>query len=226
MNAPRVWVVPARDEADTIEKTVYRIRAVDPTATICVVDDGSTDETEELARAAGADHVVSTRAERGSYARAVLRGLRYSVEHWDPGHVVVMDAGEAWDPRDAGSVLEHQKSDVAAAWRAVSYARRDRKVLSWLARKAVAKVVGLSCRDATAGFRVYSRKAVNHILMFAYRYDKLSGHWFNAAVLADLALSRLTFEWFPAVYAGGGNRLPVREVLRAARDAWRLWRLG
>src|SRR5262245_54434208 len=73
-----VVVVPALNEAETIGKTIEAIRGatreVEAELLIYVVDDGSTDDTGERARAAGADRILRHKVNRGLGA-AVRTGL-------------------------------------------------------------------------------------------------------------------------------------------------------
>ena len=64
-------VIPARDEAGAIGQVIERIHAT-LEAEVIVVDNGSRDRTEEIARAAGARVV---REERRGYGHACLRGM-------------------------------------------------------------------------------------------------------------------------------------------------------
>src|SRR5688500_9604228 len=50
----RIAIVPARNEKGAIGDVVREIRDFDPGLDVLVIDDGSTDETAELAAAAGA----------------------------------------------------------------------------------------------------------------------------------------------------------------------------
>jgi len=66
-------VVPCKDEADRISATVAAVRTLPQVGRVVVVDDGSTDDTAERARAAGAD-VVRHRANLGK-AAALVTGV-------------------------------------------------------------------------------------------------------------------------------------------------------
>ena len=66
-------IVPARDEAETVAETVTAALGVDGVDLVGVVDDGSRDETAQLARRAGA-HVVTAPAGPGKGA-ALEAGL-------------------------------------------------------------------------------------------------------------------------------------------------------
>ena len=69
--------MPARDEALTVADNVAAARACKYVREVIVVDDGSTDDTAELARAAGAK-VIQRDAEEGSKAHAMDDGIRSS----------------------------------------------------------------------------------------------------------------------------------------------------
>ena len=69
--------MPARDEALTVADNVAAARACRYVREVIVVDDGSSDETAELARAAGAK-VIQREAEDGSKAHAMDDGIRAS----------------------------------------------------------------------------------------------------------------------------------------------------
>ena len=69
--------MPARDEALTVAGNVAAARACQYVREVIVVDDGSSDATAELARAAGAK-VIQRDAEEGSKAHAMDDGIRAS----------------------------------------------------------------------------------------------------------------------------------------------------
>jgi glycosyltransferase involved in cell wall biosynthesis len=69
--------MPARDEALTVAANVAAARACKYVREVIVVDDGSSDDTAELARAAGAK-VIHRDAAEGSKAHAMDEGIRAS----------------------------------------------------------------------------------------------------------------------------------------------------
>jgi len=218
------FVIPARNEADTIGVLVERIKNNCPGSPIIVVDDASTDGTDQAARGAGALVGNTFNRRCGSYARAVLLGLRmargYSAQ---AERVIVIDAGGAWDPLECISYMAVQK-EVIIGTRYYSRAKISRQLLTWAAARVTSKITGRNVEDATAGFRMYSMHVVLVLLRAEDHLETLSGHWFNAAVLIYLAKLGVTFGEMPVSYRGGSNRLSIGEVLRAVRDAWRSWR--
>lgn len=99
---PRIAaVIPALNEALSIERVVRGLLARTDVALdrVIVVDNGSTDDTAELARAAGAEVVSEPR--RG-YGRACLAGV---LAARDAEIIVLLDGDAADDPADLRRVL-------------------------------------------------------------------------------------------------------------------------
>ena len=71
--------IPAWNEAENLPAVLEELRAEIPDANVLVVDDGSTDETAQLARGAGAE-VLSFGENRGLRA-AIAAGYGYAAEH-------------------------------------------------------------------------------------------------------------------------------------------------
>jgi glycosyltransferase involved in cell wall biosynthesis len=92
-------VVPALDEAPAVGSVVRALLAHDRIERVIVVDNGSTDGTGEVARAAGAEVV---REERRGYGRACRAGLAAAA---GADALVFLDADAADDPGDLDALL-------------------------------------------------------------------------------------------------------------------------
>jgi glycosyltransferase involved in cell wall biosynthesis len=164
-------VVPAFNEASSIESVVHEIRAADPGTEVVVVDDGSTDGTAELARRAGAT-VLSLPYNLGIGA-AVQTGLQYAHEH-DFDLAVQIDGDGQHDSAELERLLApvlDGRADIAVGTRFAG----ERSFRSTFARRIgialFAGVVSLIVRqrvtDTTSGFRAMNKRGIR---LFANDY--------------------------------------------------------
>jgi glycosyltransferase involved in cell wall biosynthesis len=158
-------VVPALDEADRIAVVVADLRRHFPS--VVVVDDGSSDATADLARAAGA-RVVSHPANLGQGA-ALQTGFAFALTDPAMRHVVTFDADGQHRVEDAlhlvavaretgvdvvlGSRFLEEGTDVPRARRAVL--RAGVAFTRWTTR--------LPVTDTHNGLRVLNRRAARAI---------------------------------------------------------------
>jgi dolichol-phosphate mannosyltransferase len=166
-----VMVVPTFNEADNLAWVVGRLRTAEPTVDVLVVDDNSPDGTgavaDELAAADPAVHVLH-RAAKGGLGAAYLAGFAWAL---DAGYDVVgeMDADGSHQPEQLGRLLEallHADLVIGSRWvpggSVVNWPRR-REALSRGGNLYVRLLLGIAVRDATAGFRVFRRSALEKI---------------------------------------------------------------
>jgi hypothetical protein len=145
-------VVPAYDEASTIDGVVRRARAHAP---VIVVDDGSTDDTARAAATAGAE--VHRHARRLGKAQALRTGVA-AARARGATHVVTLDADGQHDPDDIPALL------AVAAPRTLVIGTRPPGNGALPAGRAEAVLVagffvnwasGLRLADTQSGFRIY-----------------------------------------------------------------------
>ncbi|MFW6132941.1 MAG: glycosyltransferase family 2 protein [Planctomycetota bacterium] len=116
-------IVPALNEADAIGDVVAELRGHLPTATIMVVDDGSEDDTGQVAASVGA-RVVRHRRNLG-YGASIKTGI---VAATTP-YVATYDADGQHRPEDLARLLA-----VAGSYDLVIGARGRNSHRSWLRR--------------------------------------------------------------------------------------------
>lgn len=143
-------ILPAKNEAGAVVKIVSRIRFMFPAAQLIVVNDGSTDETGELARAAGAD-VVSHPYSKGNGA-AIKTGARRA-----KGDILIfLDADGQHDPADIPRFLAKMDEGydmVVGARQPGSQASMGRGLANGLYNQLASWMTGQKIEDLTSGFR-------------------------------------------------------------------------
>jgi glycosyltransferase involved in cell wall biosynthesis len=164
MDARVLVVIPAKDEHESLPRTVAELRARAPGVAIVVVDDGSRDATADVARRAGIP-VVSHPINLGVGA-ALQTGFRYAVERgFDI--VVQLDADGQHDPAYLEAVVAPVRSgacDVCIGSRYVSSTSYRTPLLRRLGMRLFEGVVtialGRRIADTTSGFRAYGREVI------------------------------------------------------------------
>jgi glycosyltransferase involved in cell wall biosynthesis len=162
-------VVPALNEQDCVGGVVAEIRAALPDATIVVVDDGSTDETAAVARAAGASVLVLPF--NVGVGGAMRAGFRYAQsEGFDT--VVQIDADGQHDPAEVPALLAAlDDADVVVGARFAGRGGYQVRGPRRWAMRLLAAVLGRLARtplsDVTSGLRVAGPRAVP---LFARHY--------------------------------------------------------
>jgi dolichol-phosphate mannosyltransferase len=166
-----VMVVPTYNEADNLAWIVARLRAVQPDLHVLVVDDNSPDGTGKIAEelAAADDHVsVLHRAEKGGLGAAYKHGFRVAL---DEGFDVIgeMDADGSHQPEQLHLLLDALGDAdlvIGSRWvhggSVVNWPLR-RELLSRGGNLYVRILLGVGIRDATAGFRLFRRSALETI---------------------------------------------------------------
>ena len=125
------FIVPAFNEAATIEQVLERLDALGIDRQIVVVDDGSTDDTRARAEAWAAAHddvVVVHQPNRGKGA-----AIRAAIAHLDGEITVVQDADLEYDPVDVPALTDpimRGAADVVFGSR-LSGGRPQRAYLFW-----------------------------------------------------------------------------------------------
>lgn len=153
-NVNGIVIMPAFNEQRDISAVVRAVRRVS-CLDILVVDDCSTDQTMDEARAAGA-LVMSLSQNLGAWG-AIQAGLRYACQkNYD--FAMTMDADgqhePAWINELFAPVVANQ-ADVSIG----CDTRRGSKLrkIAWVMLKLTS---GLKMEDITSGFRVYNRRAM------------------------------------------------------------------
>lgn len=201
--------IPCYNEATTLPVTLEALpRQVEgfDRVEVLLIDDGSTDDSIEVARQHGVNHIVSLKKNQG-LARVFMAGLEASVK-CGADVIVNTDADNQYNAGDIPTLtrpIVEGKADMVIGVRPIkdiphfSWLKKQMQHLgSWVVRKASATDIP----DAPSGFRAFSREAAMQINVFNdYTYTletiiqagrkNMAITWVPVSVNVDLRPSRL-----------------------------------
>ena len=181
-------VIPAFNEANSIANVIQDIRIHIPSATILVVDDGSSDKTVEVAESAKVK-VLSLPFNVG-VGGALRAGFLYAHRN-SFTQVLQIDADGQHRAEHAKTILESSDGfDIVIGSRfAESKNNYDASFLRRLAIRLLSSVISKICKtkltDVTSGFRLSSRSAIE-LFMKDYPVEYL-GDTVESLVIAHKA---------------------------------------
>ena len=175
--------IPCYNEAETLPAVIRGVpRRIDGVASveILVVDDGSTDGTAAVARACGADHVVSHKANAG-LARTFQTGIEAALD-LGADLIVNTDGDNQYDGSSIGPLIGPilaERADVVIGnrrpWDNADFSLTKR-ILQRVGSTVVQRLSGVRADDAVSGFRAYTREAarsINVMTPFSYTTETL-----------------------------------------------------
>ncbi len=166
MPGPRtLLVLPALNEEASVGLVVKEAWAAQPEADVLVVDDGSSDATAAVARAAGA--VVISNPFNLGVGAAMRVGFRYAQAHGYEAMVQV-DADGQHDPRGIDDLLaalepgDMPQVVIGARFSGVGELAvpRARRLAMHLLATYLSRVTGTHLTDVTSGFRAHNQPAI------------------------------------------------------------------
>ncbi len=180
-------IIPAKNEARSLEALLPELTALYPDFEIIVVDDGSEDETVKVSRKRGAK-VYSHAMNMGNGA-AIKSGARNA-----SGDILVfMDADGQHDPKDIPRLLEKFEDNyemVVGAREFNTHASWGRKWANRFYNKLASLMTGFPILDLTSGFRAARAR---HFKKFLY----LLPNGFSYPTTSTMAFFR---SGFPVAY--------------------------
>lgn len=178
-----VVMIPCLNEERTLPQTLAdiprRIPGVDEVE-ILVIDDGSNDDTINVAKRHGADHIIRHKRNCGlarSFRNGIDAALRLGADI-----IVNTDGDNQYRGEDIAALVEpilEERYDVVIGDRQtgkVSHFSPSKKILQTMGSSVVRLLSGLQIPDAVSGFRAFSRNAalqLNVVSPFSYTIETL-----------------------------------------------------
>lgn len=170
--------IPCFNEAQVLPKTLSQLpRHMEgfDQVEILVIDDGSKDDTANVARTSGADHIVHLARHLG-LAQAFSRGLDASLR-LGADVIVNTDADNQYRAEDIQKLVQPILNGEAEmvigdrGVRKVTHFPAHKRALQTLGSRVVSATAGFNIPDATSGFRAITREvALETMVLSNYSY--------------------------------------------------------
>lgn len=209
-------IIAAHDEADHIGGVIEGLRPFGLYRTL-VVDDGSSDGTAEVAKAAGAEVLRLESGQGGGKGQALRAGIA-RLEGDDFDYYLFVDGDGQHDPADFEAFLrhlaEHPETDFLIGSRLLDRAKippkrwRTNALGSW----TLGRIAGVRWEDSQSGFRLIRKKVLDRLEL------RSEGFAIEMEIAMKAADWKLAWAHIPikAIYHPG----PPRSHFRGVMDTW------
>jgi glycosyltransferase involved in cell wall biosynthesis len=197
-NLPKLIIqIPCYNEAQTLPVTIQALPRQLPgvdNIEYLVIDDGSTDDTTQVAKQNGVHHVVQLSQHIG-LATSFMAGLEACLE-LGADLVVNTDADNQYNADDIQRLIEpilSSRADIVVGDRGITNLKTYPSLKRYLQRLGswvIGQASGISIPDATSGFRAFSREA-------ALRTMVLSQYSYTLETLIQAGARRMAVAYVP-----------------------------
>jgi dolichol-phosphate mannosyltransferase len=226
----KLVIIPTYNERGTIESLLEQLLALPLTLDVLVVDDQSPDGTGDFVRAQSARepriHLIQ-RPRKMGLGSAYVTGFRYALAH-GAQYIIQMDADLSHDPASVPEFIRNaQEVDVVLGSRylrdgsIVNWSLK-RRLLSYWANRYARLITGLPVRDATSGFKCFSRRALADVRLDNVYSD---GYAFQIEMSFKCWKRGHSIREIPIVFVerrAGTSKLNAHIVCEAAWIVWEL----
>jgi dolichol-phosphate mannosyltransferase len=231
-----IQIIPTYNEAQNLPILVEALFDLTISGLhVLVVDDNSPDGTGQVAeqlsqRYSGKLSVLHREAKAG-LGRAYVHGFRHALSLG--ADVVGMMDADLSHPADRlpAMLIALKDADVVIGSRYVAGGGLDktwpfwRKGLSWFGNAYARTILGLPIQDATGGYRLWHRSALEAI---SFEQALSNGYIFQVELAYLATLAGLTFREVPIYFrerTQGDSKMSLRIKAEAALRVWQLRRL-
>src|SRR6478736_3663849 len=217
-------IVPAWNESRNVGNTVREILDQSSDYDVVVVDDGSTDDTAQVAREAGA-RVLVLPFNMG-VGGAMRTGFTFAQRH-GYARAIQVDADGQHNPRDIPLVLaglDHADISIGARFAQVGdyQAKGPRRWAMVFLASVLSRVAKTRLTDVTSGFRAANRRAIDayvHYYPAEYLGDTIDS--LVNAVHSGLTVTQIPVAMRPRVH-GKPSQNPIGSTIYLLRSVFAL----
>lgn len=157
------YIIPALNEEGSIGRVIHKIRSIDPTGEIIVVDSNSVDRTAEIVRSLGATLVNESNL---GYGNAYKKGFSEA-----KGEIIVtLDADGTYPPEEIPTMLEYLNKgyDFVSGERLTNSSREAMSLQHLIGNKILNIFTKLlfmvNIKDSQSGMWLFRREILPHIM--------------------------------------------------------------
>jgi glycosyltransferase involved in cell wall biosynthesis len=201
MDPRPILILPSYNEGPTLGAILQDLAAHAAGFEIVVIDDGSQDDTGEVAAACGA--TVIRHPFNLGYGGALQTGYKYALARAAP-LLVQMDADGQHDPAqiaDLVAPIQSGQCDLVVGSRFLEptgYRMGLWRTLGRWSFRAIARLAGLRVSDPTSGFQAMSRRALEVYVRDFFPMDYPDVNVLLAAYRRGLQVQEVSVEMSPA----------------------------
>ncbi|RPA67979.1 polyprenol monophosphomannose synthase [Cyclobacteriaceae bacterium YHN15] len=181
MNRDKLVIIPTYNELENIQDMILSVMGLEGDFELLIIDDNSPDGTAEVVKKLKKDfperlHLIQREGKQG-LGTAYIEGFRYGLMNGFQ-YIFEMDADFSHNPQDLIKLYNScavEGYDLAIGSRYITGVNvvnwpMGRVLMSFFASKYVQFITGMPIKDATAGFKCYSRRVLEAINLNSIRF--------------------------------------------------------
>lgn len=167
-------IIPTYNEKENIERMIHTVFTLPHPFNLLIIDDNSPDGTAQIVKEAQKEYpdrlFIIERAGKMGLGTAYISGFKWALEH-QYNYIFEMDSDFSHNPNDLIPLYKacaKMGADMSIGSRYVSGVNVvnwpiGRVLMSYFASMYVRIITGMDIKDATAGFKCYTRKVLETI---------------------------------------------------------------
>ncbi|MDX5479306.1 MAG: polyprenol monophosphomannose synthase [Cyclobacteriaceae bacterium] len=181
MQQDKLVIIPTYNQLENIQEMILKVMGLEGDFDLLIIDDNSPDGTAEVVKNLKKDfperlHLIQREGKLG-LGTAYIEGFRYGLMNGYQ-YIFEMDADFSHNPQDLIRLYKacaEEGYDMAIGSRYITGVNvvnwpMGRVLMSFFASKYVQFITGMPIKDATAGFKCYTRRVLEAINLNSIRF--------------------------------------------------------